>query len=97
LPLLFVISPAVTRAQSQPTTSPSKPSTDSQASKQTKADSSTQESFVIELSALTCNFENDGTETQEMQERIHVLSDAGVQHWGVLSFSYQKFNQTLDI
>jgi tetratricopeptide (TPR) repeat protein/transglutaminase-like putative cysteine protease len=97
LSLPLVISPVVIRAQSQPSTSPGKPSSDLQASKQTKPDNSTQESFVIELSALTCNFENDGTEDREMIARIHVLSDAGVQHWGLLSFPYQKFNQTLDI
>ena len=56
-----------------------------------------QEAFVIESFTTKANFENDGTQTYEVAESIHILSDAGVQRWGVLSFSYMKFNQTLDI
>jgi|SRR6266567_4696925 len=59
--------------------------------------SKTQEAYVIEGVVSRISFENDGTETQETQASIHILSDAGVQRWGVVSFSYQNFNQTLDI
>ena len=54
-----------------------------------------QEAYVIQQFSTEINFENDGTETHKTQAKIQVLSEAGVQHWGVISFAYQNFNQTL--
>lgn len=56
-----------------------------------------EEAFIIQRSATELEFQNDGTETRSQEVRIQVLSEAGVQHWGVLSFSYQNLNQVLDI
>ncbi len=84
-------------------TSPGTPDASSAAAQQLKpaqaaaVSSKTQEAYVIEGVVSRISFENDGTETQETQASIHILSDAGVQRWGVVSFSYQNFNQTLDI
>lgn len=55
------------------------------------------EAFVVEKLLTEISFENDGTETQHYLAQIQILSEAGVQHWGVISFSYQNFNQVLDI
>jgi len=55
------------------------------------------EAFVIQQLTSRFTFENDGSERREMQASIKVLSDAGVQKWGVLSFSYQNFSQTVEI
>jgi len=56
-----------------------------------------QEAFIIQKLATDISFEDDGTETHQTEARIQILSEAGVQHWGVISFSYQKLNQVLDI
>jgi tetratricopeptide (TPR) repeat protein len=56
-----------------------------------------QEAFIIQKLVTEISFENDGTETHQTEARIQILSEAGVQHWGVISFSYQKLNQVLDI
>jgi tetratricopeptide (TPR) repeat protein len=60
-------------------------------------DDKMQEAFVIQESATNITFENDGTETRQSEARIQILSEAGVQHWGVISFTYQNFNELLDI
>ena len=57
----------------------------------------TQEAFIIQKFATDITLEEDGTESRQTEARIQILSEAGVQHWGVISFSYQKFNQVLDI
>src|SRR5690348_12388401 len=56
-----------------------------------------EEAFIIQKLAADISLEDDGTETQQTEAHIQILSEAGVQHWGVISFSYQKFNQVLDI
>jgi hypothetical protein len=60
-------------------------------------DPAVQDSFIIRQLATKLAFENDGTETRETSAQIQVLSDAGVQRWGVVSFSYHNINETLDI
>jgi tetratricopeptide (TPR) repeat protein/transglutaminase-like putative cysteine protease len=57
----------------------------------------TQEAFIIQKYASDITLDDDGTETHQTEARIQILSEAGVQHWGVISFAYQKFNQVLDI
>jgi tetratricopeptide (TPR) repeat protein len=47
-----------------------------------------QEAFVIEQFSSKQKFENDGTSSQENTARVRIQSEAGVQHYGVLAFSY---------
>lgn len=61
------------------------------------ADDTIQEAFVIQESATNVTFEDDGTEARQSEARIQILSEAGVQRWGVISFTYQNFNERLDI
>jgi tetratricopeptide (TPR) repeat protein len=61
------------------------------------ADNKIQEAAIIEELDSTIDLEDDGTQTRQTEARIKVLSEAGVQHWGVISFSYQKLNEVLDI
>src|SRR5579871_3814984 len=61
----------------------------------TKADY-TKEAVVAELVSMKVSFENDGTSVQELTTRIRVQSDAGVQRYGLLTFSYQGATQTVD-
>ena len=61
------------------------------------ADNKAQEAFIIQESASNINLDDDGTETRQTEARIQVLSEAGVQRWGVISFSYQNLNEVLDI
>jgi tetratricopeptide (TPR) repeat protein len=60
-------------------------------------DNKTQEAFIIQELASNFSLEDDGTETRQSEARIQILSEAGVQRWGVISFSYQNFNEVLDI
>src|SRR5579862_5543828 len=54
------------------------------------------EAAVADLIAVKASFENDGTSVQELTTRIRVQSDAGVQRYGLLTFSYQGATQTVD-
>jgi Domain of Unknown Function with PDB structure (DUF3857) len=47
-----------------------------------------QEAFVIEEFTHKAKFENDGTAVEEDAARVRVQSGAGVEHYGLLSFSY---------
>ncbi len=62
----------------------------------TKPDYS-KEAFVYEQITSKLVYENDGTATRDTSVRVRVQSDAGVQHWGLLRFSYQSSVETLDI
>jgi tetratricopeptide (TPR) repeat protein len=55
------------------------------------------EAYVVEQRVDRWAFENDGTETREEKVRLRIQSDAGVQRFGLLTFAYQKANETLDI
>lgn len=55
------------------------------------------EAAVTELYSTKVAFENDGTGTRESTTRIRLHSDAGVQRYGLLVFSYQSSSETLDI
>jgi len=63
---------------------------------ETKPDYS-DEAVVIEQSSTTIAFENDGTGTREYSARVRIQSDAGVQRYGLLTFSYQNSTESLDI
>jgi tetratricopeptide (TPR) repeat protein/transglutaminase-like putative cysteine protease len=56
-----------------------------------------QEAFVIEQSSRKEKFENDGTSSREDTARIRIQSEAGVQQYGLLSFSYASGTGTFDI
>lgn len=62
----------------------------------TKPDYS-KEAFVDEDDTSKLSFENDGTCSRETSRRIRVQSDAGVQHFGVLTFPYQSANESVEI
>jgi tetratricopeptide (TPR) repeat protein/transglutaminase-like putative cysteine protease len=55
------------------------------------------EAFIDEQDTTTISFENDGTSTRETSARIRIQSDAGVQRYSVLTFSYQNATETIDI
>jgi tetratricopeptide (TPR) repeat protein len=48
------------------------------------------EAFVLEQSSDKFKFQNDGTSLRELSMRLRVQSEAGVQQFGVLKFSYQS-------
>lgn len=56
-----------------------------------------QEAFIIEQFYRKQKFENDGTSSREDTERIRIQSDAGVQQYGLLSFSYASGTGTFEI
>lgn len=55
------------------------------------------EPFIIEQSISHITYENDGTSTEEGSFRIHILSQAGLQHWGILNFPYASAESSVDI
>lgn len=55
------------------------------------------EAAVIEKFSTRVTFENDGTSTREVAARIHIQSDAGVQNFGVLVFSYANSSESMSI
>ena len=42
-------------------------------------------------------FDNDGNFTRQQTSRVRVLTDAGVQNWGLLTFPFQSATQTVEI
>ncbi len=77
---------------------PSKP-TDAKSATPTASSNKdySKEAFVIEQDSSRITFENDGTSTRESSTKIRIQSDAGVQHWGILSFPYENSTQVVDI
>lgn len=55
------------------------------------------EAFVYEQITNKLVYENDGTATRDTSVKLRIQSDAGVQHWGLLRFSYQSSVETIDI
>ena len=55
------------------------------------------EAAVTELTSVKVSFENDGTSTQEVTLRARIQSDAGVQRYGLLTFTYQGATQTIEV
>ena len=56
-----------------------------------------QEAFIVESSRLAYRFENDGTGRRDLEARIRVQTDGGVQQWGQLVFGYNAATERLDI
>ncbi|HVR26256.1 MAG TPA: DUF3857 domain-containing protein [Candidatus Polarisedimenticolia bacterium] len=61
-----------------------------------KADYS-QEAFVFEQFLRKQRFENDGTSSQQDTARVRIQSQAGVQNYGILTFSYPSGTGTFEI
>ncbi len=76
------------------TTSPGNASKDG--GQGTKPDYSS-ENVVIEDLSTEVAFSDDGTGWQEQAVRVHILSQAGVQQFGVLNFPYTGENERLEI
>src|ERR1043165_6402077 len=84
-----------TRAQAskdKPVPSPSKPVDTTQQ----KPDYS-QEAVVVEQVSTTYRFERDGTGQREINLRVKVQSEAGVERFGQLQFDYSSDNEKLDM
>ncbi len=56
-----------------------------------------QEPFVIEQFLRKENFESDGTALREDTARVRIQSEAGLQRYGLLSFSYASGTGTFEI
>ncbi len=83
--LAFVlISPLIVVAQSPPAPQSSKPDY-------------SQEAFVLEQFSSKVKFEDDGTSSEENSARVRIQSDAGVQRYGLLTFSYASGTGTFEI
>ena len=59
--------------------------------------SQSQEAFVVEQFSRKQKFENDGTSSQEDTERVRVQSEAGLQRFGLLTFSYASATGIFEI
>jgi tetratricopeptide (TPR) repeat protein/transglutaminase-like putative cysteine protease len=55
------------------------------------------EPFVIQEARTRVRFENDGTGRREVEARVRVQSEAGVERWGQLIFVYSADNERLAI
>lgn len=56
-----------------------------------------QEAFIFEQISTKVTFENDGTSERETSVRARIQSEAGVQRFGLLTFSYQAALEDLEI
>ena len=74
---------------------PAAPAQTADAAKQ-KPDYS-QEAVVVEQVNTTYRFEKDGTGQRELNLRVKVQSDAGVERFGQLVFGYSSANEKLDM
>ena len=55
------------------------------------------EANVVEQFTQRIKFQNDGTSTDETYSRTRIQSDAGVQRFGLLTFSYATGTGTFEI
>jgi hypothetical protein len=69
--------------QARPAEKQTAPSPASEQANMGSPGSTAQEAYIIENFLQKVRFENDGTETRDTQESIQILSDAGVEHWGM--------------
>ncbi len=98
--LLLASSAALALPQAAPSASPTPPApqngTPSAAAPQSPPDYA-QEPFVIEKYYSTARFENDGTGERDLNVRIRVQSEAGLQALGELVFGYSDANEKMDV
>ncbi len=76
---------------------PEKPGTQATADAAPGRPDYSQEPFVIEQYYTRARFEKDGTGRRELQVRIRVQSEAGVQQLGQLVFGYNSANERMAI
>ncbi|HTR23528.1 MAG TPA: DUF3857 domain-containing protein [Terriglobales bacterium] len=81
---LFSVAPTAVNSQSSP-------------AKSVETADHSKEAVIHEQFKRTEKFENDGTEVRQDSSRIRIQSEAGVQRYGVLSFSYASGTGSLDI
>ena len=55
------------------------------------------EAFVVENVRSVFTFENDGTSRRAVTSSVRLQSEAGVQHWGILSVAYSAANEHVQI
>ena len=55
------------------------------------------EAFIIEKLRTVASFESDGTSNRVTSSAVRILSEAGVQHWGVLSAGYSTADEQVEI
>jgi len=91
----FTLVPFVT-IHAQTSAPAEKPQSSTQSTATQKPDYS-KEAFLDEHDSTKVVFENDGSNTRELTARVKIQSDAGVQRYGVLTFSYQSAVETVDI
>ncbi len=98
LALLVVTQLWSTHAQQKASGTQEKPSGANQKSAPPKAKEQdyTQEAFVIELFKTTYRFEKDGSGQRDMNVRVRVQSEAGLERFGQLVFGYSSANEKLD-
>jgi Flp pilus assembly protein TadD/transglutaminase-like putative cysteine protease len=98
--LLLACSSALASSQSAPppseTQSAPQNGTGSAASSQSTPDYA-QEPFLIEKYYSTARFENDGTGERDLNVRIRIQSEAGLQALGELVFGYSDANEKMDV
>jgi tetratricopeptide (TPR) repeat protein/transglutaminase-like putative cysteine protease len=61
------------------------------------APDTSREALIFEQQDTHIIFENDGTGTREQSARIHILSDTGVQQFGIVTLQYQSSVESLDL
>jgi Flp pilus assembly protein TadD len=101
LSFLFLLasSSALASPQASPpvaTSSAAQNGTGSAAAPQSSPDY-TQEPFLIEKYYSTARFENDGTGERDLDVRIRIQSEAGLQALGELVFGYSDANEKMDV
>jgi len=62
-----------------------------------KAPDYSQEAFVIEQLLKSYRFEKDGTGQRELNMRVRVQTEAGLERFGQLVFAYSSANENLDV
>lgn len=92
---MFFLSTAAIIAQN-PLVSPSSQSKTAQTTPVPSPDYS-KEAFVFQKIITEVIFANDGTSTSDTTAEIRIQSQAGVQSFGVLTFSYASANASIDI
>lgn len=68
-----------------------------QQTKEQSTPDTSREALIIEQQDTNIVFENDGTGTREQSARMHILSDTGVQQFGIITLQYQGSVESFDL
>src|SRR5689334_1750741 len=85
------------RAQTSKPATPPKPDATAPQKPGDKKPDYSQEAVVVEHVSTTYRFEKDGTGQRELNMRVKVQSDAGIERFGQLIFGYSSANEKLDM